>query len=74
MITSPIIVNGFRTTIAGNNSTFRTSLVTSTGNLTLQGLTITGGNTGAPGGGIFNLEGTLTLNCCVVTVTPPRAG
>ena len=35
-VTGPIIVNGFRTTIAGNNSTFRIFLVTSTGNLTLR--------------------------------------
>ena len=62
MITSRITLNGFRTTIAGNDSTFRIFLVTSSGNLTLQGLTITGGNTSGPGGGIFNLEGTLTLN------------
>jgi hypothetical protein len=74
VITSPIIVNGFRTTIAGNDSTFRIFLVTSTGNLTLQGLTITGGNTGAPGGGIFNLEGTLTLNRCVVTGNTSAGG
>jgi hypothetical protein len=30
--------------------------------LTLQGLIITGGNTSGPGGGIFNLDGMLTLN------------
>ena len=47
VITSRITLNGFHTTIAGNNSTFRILLVTGTGNLTLQGLTITGGNTPA---------------------------
>jgi len=67
-------VNGFRTTIAGNDSTFRIFMVTSTGNLRLQGLTLTGGNTGAPGGGIFNLEGTLTLNRCVVTGNASAGG
>ena len=43
VITSRITLNGFHTTIAGNNSTFRILLVTAPGNLTLQGLTITGG-------------------------------
>ena len=66
-ITSRITLNGFRTTIAGNNSTFRILLVTGTGKLTLNGLTITGGNTSGPGGGIFNLEGTLVLNHSRVT-------
>ena len=45
VITSRITMNGFHTTIAGNRSTFRIFLVTGSGNLTLQGLTITGGNT-----------------------------
>ena len=52
-ITSRITLNGFRTTIAGNNSTFRILIVTSSGKLTLNGLTITGGNTSGPGGGIL---------------------
>lgn len=60
-ITSRITLNGFRTTIAGNDSSFRVLMVTGSGNLTLQGLTITGGNTPGPGGGILNLEGTLVL-------------
>jgi hypothetical protein len=42
-ITSRITLNGFRTTIARNDSTFRILLVTGTGKLTLNGLTITGG-------------------------------
>lgn len=67
VITSRITLNGFRTTIAGNNSSFRVLMVTGSGNLTLQGLTITGGNTPGPGGGIFNLEGTLILNNTRVT-------
>ena len=74
VITSRITLNGFRTTIAGNNSTFRILLVTSPGNLTLQGLTITGGNTSAPGGGIFNVEGTLTLNHSMVTGNASAGG
>src|SRR5713101_4303528 len=62
VITSRIILNGFRTTIAGNDTSFRILMVTGSGNLTLQGLTVTGGHTGGFGGGIFNLEGTLTLD------------
>ena len=45
VITSPITLNGSGTTIAGNDSTFRILQVSGTGNLTVQGLTITGGNT-----------------------------
>src|ERR1019366_4584343 len=67
VITSRIIVNGFRTTIAGNDTSFRILMVTGSGNLTLQGLTVTGGHTGGLGGGIFNLEGTLTLDRSEVT-------
>src|ERR1019366_8194373 len=67
VITSRIIVNGFRTTIAGNATSFRILMVTGSGNLTLQGLTVTGGHTGGLGGGIFNLEGTLTLDASEVT-------
>src|SRR6266851_3267437 len=67
VITSRIILNGFRTTIAGNDTSFRILMVTGSGNLTLQGLTVTGGHTGGFGGGIFNLEGTLTLDHSKVT-------
>src|SRR5271166_1040530 len=74
VIASKITLNGFHTTIAGNNSTFRIFLVTGTGNLMLQGLTITGGNTPGPGGGIFNLEGTLTLNHSTVTGNTSAGG
>jgi hypothetical protein len=42
VITSPVTVNGAGTTIAGNDSSFRILEVSGTGNLTLQGLTITG--------------------------------
>jgi hypothetical protein len=66
VISSRITINGFRTTIAGNNTSFRIFFVSVTGNLTLQGLTITGG-TAIAGGGIANLEGTLTLNRTTVT-------
>src|ERR1017187_7272195 len=67
VITSRIILNGFGTTIAGNDTSFRILMVTGSGNLTLQGLTVTGGNTGGLGCGIFNLEGTLTLDHSNVT-------
>ncbi len=73
-ITSRVTLNGFRTTIAGNNSTFRILLVASSGKLTLNGLTITGGNTPGPGGGIFNLEGTLVLNHSRITGNASAGG
>jgi len=73
-ITSRVALNGFRTTIAGNDSTFRILMVTSSGKLTLNGLTITGGNTPGPGGGIFNLEGTLVLNHSRVTGNASAGG
>src|ERR1700733_11524950 len=73
-ITSRVTLNGFRTTIAGNNSTFRILMVTSSGKLTLNGLTITGGNTPGPGGGIFNLEGTLVLNHSRITGNASAGG
>jgi hypothetical protein len=73
-ITSRVTLTGFRTTIAGNNSTFRILLVTGSGKLTLNGLTITGGNTPGPGGGIFNLEGTLVLNHSRVTGNASAGG
>jgi hypothetical protein len=73
-ITSRITLNGFRTTIAGNDSTFRILLVTGSGKLTLNGLTITGGNTPGSGGGIFNLEGTLVLNRSRVTGNASAGG
>ena len=74
VVTSRITLTGFHTTIAGNNSTFRILMVTSPGKLTLNGLTITGGNTSGPGGGIFNLEGTLVLNHSRVTGNSSAGG
>jgi hypothetical protein len=72
VITSGITLNGFHTTIAGNHSNFRIFMVASSGNLTLQGLTVTGGSTQGPGGGIFNLAGRLTLNHSTVTGNAAR--
>src|SRR5438552_2369718 len=60
VITSPVTLNGSGTTIAGNDTTFRILQVSGTGNLTVQGLTITGGSAATMGGGILNLAGTLT--------------
>lgn len=74
VITSRITLTGFHTTIAGNNSTFRILMVAGSGKLTLNGLTITGGNTPGPGGGIFNLEGTLVLNHSRVTGNSSAGG
>ena len=75
VITSPITINGSGTTIAGNNSNFRIILIAGAagGRLTLNGITVTGGNASGQqppasfGGGIFNFAGTLTLNQSVVT-------
>ena len=69
VVTSQITINGLHTTIAGNPASampFRIFEVAPTGNLTLQGLTITGG-VGTLGGGIVNNAGTLTLNHSQVT-------
>ena len=74
VITSPITLNGSGSTIAGNDSTFRILQVSSTGNLTVQGVTITGGNTTGMGGGILNLEGTLILNASQVTGNTAQGG
>lgn len=74
VITTRITLNGSRTTIAGNGSTFRILMVTGSGNLTLQNLTITGGNTPGPGCGIFNEEGTLVLNNTRVTGNTSAGG
>jgi hypothetical protein len=74
VITSPVTMNGAGATIAGNDSSFRILEVSGTGNLTLQGLTITGGNTAGMGGGILNLEGALTLNHSQVTHNAAQGG
>jgi hypothetical protein len=74
VITTPITINGSGATIAGNNSNFRIIAISGQagGSLTLNGITVTGGNVSGPGpagfgGGIFNLAGTLRLNNSVVT-------
>ena len=75
VITTPITINGGGgTLIAGNNSNFRILAISGQtgGSLTLNGITITGGNISGDGpagfgGGILNLAGTLTLDHSVVT-------
>ncbi len=69
IVTSRITINGVGTTIAGNNTNFRIFEVDGPGgNLTLQGLTLTGGNAGgSAGGAIFNIEGAVTLDHSRVT-------
>jgi hypothetical protein len=75
VITTPITINGGGgATIAGNNGNFRIITISGAdgGGLTLNGVTITGGNATGQGpegfgGGILNLAGTLRLNRSVVT-------
>jgi hypothetical protein len=74
VITSRITLIGFHSTIAGNGGAFRILMVTGPGKLTLQGLTITGGNSPGPGGGLLNLEGTLILNHSTVTGNTSAGG
>jgi len=69
MITSQITVSGLNSTIMRSPASvaaFRIFEVTQTGNLTLQGVTISGG-LGTFGGGILNSEGVVTLDNSQVT-------
>jgi hypothetical protein len=67
VVTSAIRVNGFHTTIAANNTSFRIFQVNGpSGSLTLQSLTLTGGNS-VFGGALLNAEGAVTLNFSQVT-------
>jgi hypothetical protein len=72
-----------RITIAGSHSTitrsssqqFRILEVDGPGgNLSASALTISGGDTAGPGGGVFNNAGTLTLNSSVVTGNASEGG
>ena len=69
VITSAITIKGNGATIARRSSQpFRILEVDGPGgNLTLQNLTITGGDTPGPGGGMFNFAGRLVLDATVVT-------
>jgi len=74
VVTSTISLLGSDTTIAANNTDFRVLEVDGPGgNLTLQGLTITGGNSGF-GGGILNVEGSVALDQSVVTGNTGQMG
>lgn len=74
VVTSRISINGNATTIAGDGSARILEVSAPNGNLTLNGLTLTGGFNTFAGGGIFNNEGTLTLNRSVVTGNASPAG
>src|SRR5215510_2663294 len=69
VITSAITIKGAGATIARRSAQpFRILEVDGPGgDLTLQNLKITGGDTPGPGGGMFNFAGRLTLNATVVT-------
>ena len=66
-VTSNITINegAGNVVISGNNAS-RIFNVSSSGNLTLNGLTLQNGNTTTLGGGIYN-DGTVTLTNCTVT-------
>ena len=66
-ITTNINVNGHESTISGNSTNFRIFEVDAGGNLSLNGVTVTGGASPTLGGGILNREGTVRLNRSVVT-------
>lgn len=53
------------TTVSGNNQN-RVFNITSNGNLTLSGLTVTGGRDSSKGGGIYN-AGTLQITNCAIS-------
>ena len=69
IITTRITIAGAHSTIARSSSDkFRILEVDGPGgNLAASALTITGGNSDQPGGGVFNNAGTLTLNSSAVT-------
>ena len=60
-------------TISGNNAS-RVFLILSGNTVTLDGLTVSGGRSGADGGGIFKLTGTVTISNCVVSGNVAAAG
>lgn len=75
VVKTTIAINGSKgTTIAGDGSARILRVDAPNGNLTLNGLTLTGGFNTFGGGAIFNNEATLTLNSCVVTENAAPAG
>lgn len=74
VVTNTITINGFGATIAANSTSFRIFQVNGPGgNLTLQRVTLTGGNASA-GGAILNAEGAVTLNNSRVTDNTAQGG
>jgi len=59
VVSTSITINGNGATIAGNNRHYRIFFIggAPAARLTLNGVTVTGGNTGGPGGGIANIGG-----------------
>jgi hypothetical protein len=76
VVTTPITIAGAHSTITRSSSQpFRILEVNGPGGkLTGTALTITGGDTPGPGGGVFNLAGTLTLNASAVTGNASEGG
>lgn len=76
VVTTRITIAGAHSVIARSSSQkFRILEVDGPGgNLAASGLTITGGDTPGPGGGVFNKAGTLTLTASVVTGNASEGG
>jgi hypothetical protein len=76
VITTPITIAGANATIARSSAQqFRIFEVDGPGgSLAASALTITGGDVGGPGGGVFNNAGTLRLNASVVTGNASEGG
>jgi hypothetical protein len=76
VITARITITGAHATIARSSAQkFRIVEVDGPGgNLTLNGVTLAGGDTPGPGGGAFNLAGVLTLNDSAVTGNASEGG
>src|ERR1035438_7467646 len=63
VVTTAITINGNGTALVGVAASFRILEVSApNGNLTLNGMQVTGGNSAAGGGGILSYQGTLVLN------------
>jgi len=75
VIVSTITINGNGSTISGNNHVRVLDIDGADGGqITLNNVTITGGSSPGPGGGIFNNEGTAVLNRTLVTHNTSGAG
>jgi hypothetical protein len=73
VVTTQITIDG-NATIAGDGSARVLEVSAPKGDLTLKGVTITGGFNGFAGGGIFNNEAALSLDHVVVTGNVGAAG